>query len=66
MTPEPAEKEFEALINAIPDLAWLATADGDVYWFNDRFYQYTGLTFDEIKNETSGILANDIARKEVR
>jgi PAS domain S-box-containing protein len=37
------ETEFRTLANAIPQLAWMADPDGRRYWFNERWYEYTGL-----------------------
>ena len=38
-----ARKEYvELLAEAIPQLAWIADADGSIYWFNQRWYEYTG------------------------
>jgi PAS domain S-box-containing protein len=41
------EAEFRTLANAIPQLAWIADSDGRRYWFNDRWYEYTGLRPDQ-------------------
>jgi len=38
------EAEFEALANAIPQLAWMANPDGWIFWYNERWYSYTGTT----------------------
>ena len=35
-------EEFHALADNIPALCWMAYADGEVYWFNRRWYDYTG------------------------
>jgi PAS domain S-box-containing protein len=37
-----SEQHFRALSNNIPQLAWIADANGARTWFNDRWYQYTG------------------------
>jgi PAS domain S-box-containing protein len=37
-----AEEQFRTLANAIPQLCWMANADGSIFWFNERWYQYTG------------------------
>lgn len=37
-----SEKQFRNLANAIPQLSWMATADGWIFWYNDRWYEYTG------------------------
>jgi PAS domain S-box-containing protein len=41
------EAEFRTLANAIPQLAWIADGDGRRYWFNTRWYEYTGLRPDQ-------------------
>ena len=41
------EAEFRALANTIPQLAWIADSDGRRYWFNTRWYEYTGLRPDQ-------------------
>jgi PAS domain S-box-containing protein len=38
------EHQFQTMVNAIPQLAWTAHADGVIYWYNERWYQYTGTT----------------------
>ncbi|MGY4227817.1 PAS domain S-box-containing protein [Bradyrhizobium sp. USDA 4503] len=35
-----------ALVDAIPQLAWIADASGDRYWYNRRWYEYTGTDFE--------------------
>jgi PAS domain-containing protein len=35
-------EEFEALADNIPTLCWMAYADGHIYWYNRRWYEYTG------------------------
>jgi PAS domain S-box-containing protein len=39
-----SEEQFRLLANAIPQLCWMANADGWIFWYNDRWYEYTGLT----------------------
>lgn len=41
------EAEFRALANSIPQLAWIADADGRRYWYNERWYEFTGLRPDQ-------------------
>jgi PAS domain S-box-containing protein len=38
------EARFRTMANAMPQLAWMANADGWIYWYNERWYQYTGTT----------------------
>ena len=44
-----SEKEFRTLGEEQPNLCWMAAADGGVYWYNKRWYDYTGTQFDEMK-----------------
>jgi len=39
-----SEEELRALANTIPQLAWMADPDGSIVWFNERWYEYTGIT----------------------
>ncbi len=41
-----SEEVLRALANTIPQLAWMAQADGAIVWFNERWYDYTGTTPD--------------------
>lgn len=43
-----SESQFRSLANSIPQLAWMAHADGSVFWYNQRWYDYTGTTFDKM------------------
>jgi PAS domain-containing protein len=36
--------QFRALANAVPQLVWMADASGSVYWYNQRWYDFTGTT----------------------
>jgi len=44
-----SEEQFRTLSNWIPQLAWMANGDGWIFWFNQRWYQYTGTTPDEME-----------------
>ena len=37
-----SEALFRTLANAIPQLCWMANADGWIFWYNQRWYDYTG------------------------
>jgi len=39
-----SEDDFRQLSNAIPHLAWMANPDGWIFWYNQRWYEYTGTT----------------------
>ena len=44
-----SEIQFRSLANSIPQLVWMAHADGSVFWYNQRWYDYTGTTVDQMK-----------------
>lgn len=37
-----SEDRFKAMTDNIPNLAWMANADGWIYWYNQKWYDYTG------------------------
>jgi PAS domain S-box-containing protein len=37
-----SERQFHTLADAIPQLVWMAGPDGTIFWFNKRWYEYTG------------------------
>ncbi len=39
-----SEGQLRLLANTIPQLAWMADADGNIFWYNQRWYHYTGTT----------------------
>jgi len=41
-------QRFQTLAGAIPQLAWMAHPDGWIFWYNDRWYEYTGTTPGEM------------------
>jgi PAS domain S-box-containing protein len=43
------ELNFQLLANSIPQLAWMAHADGWIFWYNRRWYDYTGTTATEME-----------------
>ncbi len=42
-----SEARFRAMADNIPQLAWMAHPDGWVFWYNRRWYDYTGTTLEE-------------------
>lgn len=40
---------FRALADNIDQLAWIADRDGSIYWYNKRWFEFTGTTLDEMK-----------------
>jgi PAS domain S-box-containing protein len=39
-----SEERFHTMADALPQLAWIAHRDGYIYWYNQRWYEYTGTT----------------------
>ena len=37
------------LLDALPQLAWIAEAGGDIVWYNTPWYRYTGTTLAEMR-----------------
>jgi len=46
---ETREEQFRVLADSIPQLAWMANPDGSIFWYNRRWYEYTGTTFEKMK-----------------
>ena len=44
-----SEEQFHALADNIPNLAWIANGEGWIYWYNKRWYEYTGKTPSEME-----------------
>jgi PAS domain S-box-containing protein len=44
-----SEERFRTLANAIPQLAWIARGDGHISWYNQRWYDYTGTTPEDME-----------------
>jgi PAS domain S-box-containing protein len=42
------ERELQTMVDAIPQLAWMADPDGSVIWFNRRWLDYTGVVAGEM------------------
>lgn len=39
---EESEAKFRTLADHIPQLVWMAHADGHIFWYNRKWYEYTG------------------------
>lgn len=44
-----SEARFRVMVNAMPQLAWIAKADGYIAWCNDKWYEYTGTTAEQME-----------------
>jgi len=43
-----SQLELRALANSMPQLAWIAEQDGAMVWYNQRWYDYTGTTPEQM------------------
>ncbi len=41
--------DFRALADALPQMAWVAEPNGDIIWYNRRWYDYTGTTIEQMR-----------------
>ncbi len=44
-----SETRFRQLAEAIGQMAWIADADGDIFWYNQRWYDYTGSSYADVQ-----------------
>ena len=44
-----SEARFRAIADSIPQLAWMADESGSIYWFNRRWFEYTGTTLEDMR-----------------
>ena len=44
-----SEEKFRLLVDTIPQLAWMARADGHIFWYNRRWYEYTGTNPEQME-----------------
>ncbi|MFD2244627.1 PAS domain-containing protein [Pontibacter ruber] len=43
-----SEEQFRIFANNIENLAWMADPEGSIFWYNERWFKYTGTTLDEM------------------
>src|SRR5581483_5837875 len=46
---EKHERQFRTLAESIPQLVWMAEPDGYIFWYNRRWYKYTGTTPEQME-----------------
>ncbi len=46
-----SEARFRSMADNIDQLAWMAEPDGSIVWYNQRWYDYTGLTPELMQGE---------------
>ena len=44
------ETRVKCLADSMPQIVWSANADGNIQYYNQRWFDYTGLTFDQTKD----------------
>lgn len=44
-----SEERFRTLADNIAQLVWMADADGSIFWFNKRWFEFTGTTPEEVR-----------------
>ena len=44
---EASEEQFSTMADNISQLAWMADETGWIYWYNKRWYDYTGTNYEE-------------------
>ncbi len=44
-----SEKQFRVFADSIQNLAWISNGDGLIFWYNQRWYDYTGTTLEEME-----------------
>jgi len=55
-----SEERFRTLADNIAQLAWMTDEKGSIVWYNQRWFEYTGSTFEQTKGEMwSGLLHPD-------
>lgn len=40
---------FQALANNIPQLTWMTYPDGEIFWYNQRWFDYTGTDLEQCR-----------------
>ena len=46
-----AEEQLRTFANSIQNLAWIADSEGHMYWYNQRWYDYTGTILEEMEGD---------------
>ena len=52
------DEEFRAFAQAMPNHAWMADVDGQLYWFNAQVYAYSGAEVGSLDGENWGQLVH--------
>jgi PAS domain S-box-containing protein len=44
-----SEEQLRTMADSIPQLAWMAEPDGSIFWYNQKWYEYTGTTPEQME-----------------
>jgi two-component system CheB/CheR fusion protein len=44
-----SEAQFHALAESIPQLAWIMDGEGSIFWYNRRWFDYTGTKLEDMQ-----------------
>jgi PAS domain-containing protein len=44
-----SQARFRHLADNMPQLTWMARPNGHIFWYNRRWFEYTGTTFEEME-----------------
>ncbi len=44
-----SEENFRTLADSMSQLAWMTDAEGWIFWYNERWFEYTGSTLEEMQ-----------------
>ena len=44
-----SERQLRILADAVPQLVWMAEPDGHIFWYNQRWYDYTGTSPEQME-----------------
>ncbi|HYF22954.1 MAG TPA: response regulator [Caulobacteraceae bacterium] len=44
-----AEERFRTMAETIPQLAWMADPEGSIFWYNRRWYDFTGTDLEQMR-----------------
>jgi PAS domain S-box-containing protein len=59
-----SETQFRTLANTIPQLCWIANAEGRISWYNQRWQEYTGLNPGQTEGSYwQALLEPEVSRK---
>lgn len=45
---DPDNSDFRNLADTLPQLAWIADGNGSIFWYNRRWFDFTGKTIEEM------------------